>query len=195
MVRDSSSGGSTVLRRRQHRSELRLGVLHSALDDYGSEARVMVQLGETPAFLAEMYKAVIRRCRSTSGPRCSPNEGTVEFDSSGHVIDTYQVDQFGGELDVLRELSRFAAVGVGVRRFSGDAQRARSATQPARLQLQRRGIYRRRVRRSPRRSLLSGTGTLASVQYVKSSTKLGADEPYEQVQSQLITARASVAIR
>ena len=39
-------------------ANLRLAVLDTAIDDLGSEARVMVQLGESPGFLAEMYKAV-----------------------------------------------------------------------------------------------------------------------------------------
>jgi NTE family protein len=170
-------------------ANLRLGVLHSALDDYGSEARVMLQLGETPGFVAEMYKAVNPPLQIYFRPKVfAERRDLSNFDSSGDVVDTYQVTQLGGELDVVRELNRFSAVSVGVRRFSGDAHvEVGDPTLPDYSYNGAEYLVDASLDRLDDR-YFPNTGTLASFQYLKSSTKLGADEPYQQVQSLLITA-------
>ncbi len=172
-------------------ANLRLAVLNSALDDYGSEARVMVELGETPAFLAEMYKAIDPPLQIYIKPSVfAERRDLSSYDSSGHVVNTYRVTQFGGELDVLRELSRFSAVSVGVSRFSGDAQV--DIGDPNLPDYSYNGaeyIAAASVDRLDDR-YFPGSGTLASFRYVKSATSLGADEPYQQLQAQAITARS-----
>jgi NTE family protein len=170
-------------------ANLRLGVLHSALDDYGSEARVMLQLGETPGFVGEMYKAVNPPLQIYFRPKVfAERRDLSNFDSSGDIVDTYQVTQLGGELDVVRELNRFSAVSVGVRRFSGDAHvEIGDPTLPDYSYNGAEYLVDASLDRLDDR-YFPNTGTLASFQYLKSSTKLGADEPYQQVQSLLITA-------
>ena len=103
-------------------ANLRLAVLNSGVDQYGSESRVLIQLGETPALMAELYKAIDPQRHLFLRPKAYiEREDIATFDSSGHELDSYQVTQFGGQLDLLREFNRYAAVSVGLRRFSGDA--------------------------------------------------------------------------
>ncbi len=177
-----SSGNSTD-------ANLRLAVLNTALDDYGSEMRVMIQLGESPLFLTEVYKAVSPPLRFYIRPRIfAEQQDLYSFNDSGHVVNTYQVTQYGGQLDVLREFGTYAAVSAGLRRFSGDADVQIGDPQlPSYSYNGAEYILNASLDRLDDR-YFPGSGTLANLSYLKSATSLGADEPYEQIMSQIVTA-------
>src|SRR4030095_4071362 len=89
---------------------LRLAILNAALDDLGSEQRFLVQLGETPAVLWEVYKAINPALQLYLRPKAFwERQDLATFDGSGREINEYRVSQFGGQIDVLREFSRYAA--------------------------------------------------------------------------------------
>ncbi len=180
-----SSGNSTE-------ANLRLAILNSAVDDYGSEARVMVQLGESPAALAELYKAVNPPLQIYLRPKIFAEQQDLKtFDSSGHVLDTYQVTQWGGQFDVLREFSRYAAVSAGLRGFSGHANV--QIGDPNLNDYSYNGaeyVFSAALDRLDDR-YFPEYGSIANLTYVKSSTALGADAPYDQIMSKWITAWSS----
>ena len=95
-------------------ANVRLAVLDTAIDDLGSEARVMVQLGESPAFLAEMYKAVNPDLQLYLRPVAfAEKQKIATFDDDGHQLNEFEVVQFGGQMDIMREFGNSAAVSVG----------------------------------------------------------------------------------
>jgi NTE family protein len=113
------------------------------------------------------------------------------FDDSGHIVNTYQVTQFGGQLDVLREFGTYAAVSAGIRRFSGDANvDVGDPTLPGYSYNGAEYVFNASLDRLDDRYFPS-KGSLASLAYLKSTTAFGADEPYEQIMSQLVTAWTS----
>jgi NTE family protein len=177
-----SSGNSTD-------ANLRLAVLNTALDDYGSESRVMIQVGETPLFLAEVYKAVNPPLHFYIRPEVFAEKQDLDtFDDSGHVVNTYQVTQFGGQLDALYEFGTYAAVSAGVRRFSGDANvEIGDPKLPGYSYNGAEYVLNASLDRLDDRYFPS-SGTLANLTYLKSTTALGADEPYEQIMSQAFGA-------
>jgi NTE family protein len=134
-------------------ANLRLAVLNTGLDKYGSEQRVMVQLGETPAAIWEIYKAVDPTRQLYLRPKVFWEKQTLDtFNDSGNILNTYSVNQWGGQIDILKELSHYAAISAGVRRFSGDAD-VEIGLHRLRLQLQRRRVRFQRRARSPGRPL------------------------------------------
>ncbi len=165
-------------------ANLRLAVLNTALDDYGSEQRFLVQLGETPGAVWEVYKAVNPDLQIYLRPKAFwERQEFTTFDSSGRELNTYRVSQFGGQLDVLREFGRYAAVSAGVRRFSGDAHVGIGA--PSTPDYSYNGaeyVFNGSLDRLDDR-YFPNNGAYATVSYLKSATALGADEPYEQIMS------------
>ncbi len=180
-----SSGDSTD-------ANLRLAVLNTALDEYGSEGRVLLQLGESPALLGEVYKALSPKLQLYLRPIAFAEQQALStFDNNGHVVNTYRVDQFGAQMDILRELGDYAALSVGFRRFSGDANV--QIGDPSLVNYHYNGaeyVFKAALDRLDERYFPS-TGTLANITYLKSATSLGADDPYEQVRTQLVTAWTS----
>jgi len=170
-------------------ANLRLAVLNTALDDLGSEQRFLVQLGETPAALWEVYKAVNPTLQLYLRPKVFwERQDLVTFDGSGREISEYQVSQFGGQIDVLREFNRYAAVSAGLRRFSGDAHVGIGArSTPDYSYNGAEYVFNASLDRFDDRYFPSH-GTFANLSYLKSTTTLGADEPYEQIMSNAFVA-------
>jgi NTE family protein len=167
-------------------ANLRLAVLNTGLDKYGSEQRVLVQLGETPGAIWEVYKAVDPTRQLYLRPKVFWEKQTFDtFNNSGNILNTYSVNQWGGQLDILKELSRYAAISAGVRRFSGDADVEIGA--PSTPGFSYNGaeyVFNAAIDRLDDR-YIPNYGTIGNITYLKSSTALGADEPYEQIMAQL----------
>jgi NTE family protein len=170
-------------------ANLRLAVLNTALDDYGSELRTLVQLGETPAFLIEMHKALGPGLRWYFNPSAFAERGDLDtFDSSGHTLNRYKVDQFGGQLNIMREIGQDAAVTAGFRRFSGHA--SVEIGDPHLHDYSFNGaeyVFNLAWDQLDDRYFPSHGG-LGRVQYIVSAKDLGADQAYQQVVSQIVGA-------
>jgi NTE family protein len=170
-------------------ANLRLAVLDTHLDDLGSEGRVLVQLGETPAFLAEVYKAVSPPLQLYLRPKVFWERLDLStFDDNGNALNTYQVSQVGGQFDVIRELGDSAALSVGVRRFSGHASVQVGEPSVQSYSYNGAEYVANAALDSWDDRYFPSSGTLANLTYLKSATALGADEPYEQILALLVTA-------
>jgi NTE family protein len=170
-------------------ANLRLALLNTALDDYGSELRTLVQLGETPAFLIEMQKALGPGLKWYFNPSISAERRDIDtFDSSGHILNTYKVDQFGGQLNIMREIGQDAALTAGFRRFSGHA--SVNVGDPSLHDYSYNGaeyVFDASFDGLDDRYFPSHGGQ-GRVDYIVSSKELGADQAYQQVMSQLLGA-------
>jgi NTE family protein len=170
-------------------ANLRLAVLDTAVDDLGSESRVMVQLGESPALLWEVSKALDPSLRWYLRPSLFWQEQNIStFNDSGNILNTYEVGQYGGQFEVMRTFGRYSAATVGVRRFSGHADV--EVGDPSTPDYSYNGaeyILSASLDRFDNR-YFPNHGTIANITYLKSATSLGADAPYEQILSQVVTA-------
>jgi NTE family protein len=170
-------------------ANVRLALLDTAIDDLGSEARVMIQLGESPAFLAEMYKAVNPDLQLYLRPVAfAEKQKILTFDDDGHQLNEFEVVQFGGQMDVMREFGNSAAVSVGLRMFSGDAQV--QIGNPATPDYSYNGgeYLVSAALDTWDDSYFPSRGTRAGLSYVKSSRSINADAAYEQIQARAFQA-------
>ena len=170
-------------------ANLRLAVLNTALDDYGSELRTLLQLGETPAFLMEMHKALGPGLRWYFNPSVFAERADLDtFDSSGHMLNRYQVDQIGGQLNIMREIGQDAAVSAGFRRFSGHAEV--EIGDPHLSDYNYNGaeyVFNLSWDQLDDR-YFPNHGGLGRIEYIVSAKDLGADQAYQQVVSQIVGA-------
>jgi len=170
-------------------ANLRLAVLDTSLDKLGSEGRVMVQLGETPALLAEVYKAVSPPLQLYLRPKVFwERQDLSTFDDDGRALNTYQVSQYGAQFDVLREIGDTAGISAGVRRFQGHASVEVGEPSVNSYSYNGAEYVANAAFDSWDDRYFPSSGTLANLTYLKSATSLGADDPYEQILSLLVTA-------
>ncbi len=102
---------------------VRAGYLNTAIDRYGSEMRVITQLGQDPGVFAYLYKYLNPPLKLYLEPRLTAEQRTLTiFDDDGHALERTEVTQYGGAVAIGREFGRVAALSVGVSRFSGSAE-------------------------------------------------------------------------
>ena len=105
------------------KTSLRLAFLKTDLDELGSELRVLTQLGDDPGIMGEIYKPIDSRQRWIFRPKLYANRSQVTtYSGGGDALNTFQIDQFGGNALILREFGRHAAVSLGVSRVTGEAK-------------------------------------------------------------------------
>jgi NTE family protein len=103
-------------------ANLRAAVLFAPLSPLGAEGRVMVAIGSEPELTGEYYYPLDPARRNllyAKGGYTNPNIHV--FNAEGDNIATYDVQLFGVELKAGREFGNYGAVGLGVRRLTGQA--------------------------------------------------------------------------
>ena len=169
---------------------LRLGYLDTALDSYGSELRLLGQVGEDPALLLDVYKFFDPQLKLFVQPRLFAERREVtRYDDDGDALLTTQVNQYGGAIGLGREISRYGAVSGGVRLFTGDID---VETGPQNIpgfdfdggEYYLQGTYDRVDDR-----YFPGDGAIVRLNYFNSHDSLGADVEYEQVLLDALAAR------
>jgi NTE family protein len=169
---------------------LRVAYLKTDLDEYGSELRILTQLGDAPGVSAELYKALGPELRWFLRPHIAYEmRDFLVYDDRGNPDDIVDANQLTGELALLLELSDRSAISTGVRFYDGEA----SDEFGMRDQLQEDyrggewlvGFDHDSIddRYFPR------TGNLARLGYTSSEPSLGADESFEQATSVIAAAR------
>ena len=100
---------------------LRLGYLKTDLDQLGSELRILTQLGDDPGIMAEIYKPLDIQQRWIVRPKLfASRTDTTTYNSSGDALESFQIDQVGGSVSLIREFGNHAAVFVRAKRVSGE---------------------------------------------------------------------------
>ena len=169
---------------------LRLGYLKTDVDRFGSEFRLLTQLGDTPGISAELYKFVDPEMHLVLKPRLfAERRDITSYDDRGNPIEDFTVDQYGAEMLLSREFGRYAALSAGARVFKGQAEAKDASASLARLDFDG-GEYvvdatldRLDDRYFP------NAGTRAQLTYVRGDSSLGADDEYEQAGASFVTAR------
>ena len=161
---------------------LRVGYLNTAIDDYGSEMRVVTQLGEDPALWAYLYKYVNPTLKVYLEPQLFAEQRLLTtYDADGNALQSNEVTQYGGSLAIGRELGRSAAVSLGIRAYSGDVEvRTGNPMQPSYdydgAEYFVSAIYDRFDDR-----YFPGQGQFLNARYSMSDEGLGADEDFDQL--------------
>ncbi|MEE4382444.1 MAG: patatin-like phospholipase family protein [Pseudomonadales bacterium] len=161
---------------------LRVGYLDTAIDDFGSEARLLAQLGEDPALYGFLYKYVNPALRLFVVPTLAAERRVLTtFDANGNALQENQVTQFGGSIGIGRELGRSAAVSVGIQAFTGDVEvRTGQPGQPNYdydgVEYFAKAIYDRLDDR-----YFPGDGQFLNASFRTSDETLGADDDFDQL--------------
>jgi NTE family protein len=102
---------------------LRAGVLRAPFNDRGGEVRGLLQVGDEPGALIDVYQPIgasgdwfVGGLLSVETPRFS------EYDADGERIASYRAPNWGGELVVGREFGNYGAATLTLRRREGRAE-------------------------------------------------------------------------
>ncbi len=102
---------------------VRVGILHSPVNDTGGEVRYLMQLGDEPRLLAEYYQPLGDKGRYFFGARGEyENRGIDTYDGDGNRTTEYDTRQYGLNLTAGREFGNYGAALVGLRRYNGEAR-------------------------------------------------------------------------
>jgi NTE family protein len=167
--------------------DLRVGYLKTDVDEYGSEFRVLTQLGSTPAIMAELYKALGPELRWFLRPKASwENRDFYLYNENGNPQEQVTVRQTSGEFAIARELGDSSTLWGGLRYYDGQSDDL-LGTLPEITGDYQGGEYILGYdfdsvddRYFPR------DGMLARFNYSSSQDSLGADEEFDQLRSVLL---------
>jgi len=102
---------------------VRVGILHSPVNDTGGEVRYLMQLGDEPRLLAEYYQPLGDKGRYFFGARGEyESRGINTYDGEGNRTTEYDTRQYGLNLTAGREFGNYGAAVVGLRRYNGEAR-------------------------------------------------------------------------
>jgi NTE family protein len=100
--------------------DLRLAYLKTDVDDFGSEFRGMIQLGQNQGFLTELYKPIGNELKWIVLPRLfAERRSLTEFNDQGDKLGQIDIEQYGAAFSMGREFWRHAALFGGIRRYAG----------------------------------------------------------------------------
>lgn len=103
---------------------VRLGVLRSPINETGGEARTLIELGDQVQLLGEYYQPFGHLNRYFYGARLHYLSRKLDqFDADGNRLSEYEASQVGVQLAAGREFGNYGALGFGLRRFTGSAER------------------------------------------------------------------------
>ncbi|MBX3705317.1 MAG: patatin-like phospholipase family protein [Pseudomonadales bacterium] len=169
---------------------LRLGYLDSAVDDFGSELRVIAQVGETPAVVADLYKYLDQHLKLFVEPQAFFERREITTYQSGDPTLVSRVSQYGGAFYLGREIANAASLAVGVRAFTGDVRAIVGESPVSEFDYDggefvvRASYDRLDDRYFPR------DGGFADIRYNRADSALGAGDEYEQITIDAIGARS-----
>jgi NTE family protein len=170
----SGDGDSTAI-------NLRLAYLNTALDDYGSELRVLGQIGEDPALVLDAYKYFNPRLKIFAQPRLFAERREFTAYDEGDAFLTSQINQYGGALGVGREFSRHATASGGIRLFKGSVDVEVGPPGIPGFDFDGGEYYLQGTYDRVDDRYFPADGALVHLNYFNSQESLGADAAYEQL--------------
>jgi NTE family protein len=103
--------------------DVRVGVLHSPVNDTGGELRYLLQLGDEPRLLGEYYQPFGARGRWFFGGRAEYELRKINvFDEDGNRTSEYDARQLGFSATAGREFGNYGAALLGLRRYRGETR-------------------------------------------------------------------------
>jgi len=176
---------------RESQLDLRIGYLKTDLDDLGSELRVLTQLGDDPGIMAEIYKPLDLQQKWIVRPKIYASRSDITtYSTDGDALETFQIDQVGGSLGVVREFGRHAAVLVAVKRVSGEID-IETGDPAIRTQDFDNGAYSVGFQWDRMDDIyFPGSGMFIDARYAQADESLGADVEFEQFAIDVGVARS-----
>jgi NTE family protein len=106
-----------------HESNLRAGLLFSPLSPYGAEARIALQIGSEPGLTGQYYHPfdLHNRYAFQAGGGFQTRSFNL-YDDDGDKIARYRVRRTGATVALFRNVSNVLALSVGVERYTGNAE-------------------------------------------------------------------------
>ncbi len=171
--------------------DLRLAYLKTNVDEFGSELRGMIQLGENQGFLVELNKALGPELKWMVVPNVyAERRSLTEYSEQGDKLGQVDIEQYGTSLSLGRELRRGAALFAGVRRYAGSTHVR--IGEPSLNEGPFDGgewFVNGTLDRIDNRYFPSD-GTFGGFEYLWSRPKLGADTTFEQFTGSMFTAKS-----
>ena len=167
----------------------RVGYLNTAVDAFGSEFRVVTQLGEDPFVFADLYKYVNPRLKLFVEPQLFVERREFTAYEDGDPLLVAQVTQYGGALGIGRELGRSAAISLGVRSFAGQVESDVGTLPGGDFDFNGGEYFVRVMYDRLDNRYFPGRGGLIDMRYLNADENLGSDDEYEQVLVDALFAR------
>ena len=159
---------------------VRGGYLNSAVDPFGSELRLVAQLGEDPGLLGDLYKYMNPNLKLFIEPQVFAQRANFTTYQRGHPTSEVRVDQYGASMSIGREIGRAASIAVGVRSFAGSVDTRVGINPAADLHYQGGEYFARAIFDRLDDRYFPSHGGLVDMRYQSASESLGADQEYDQ---------------
>lgn len=171
--------------------DLRFAYLKTNIGELGTEFRGMLHFGQGFGVLTELYRPLGTSLKYFLLPRVIYDESLINtFDDVGNTVQQFRVAQAIAEISIGREFSNVAALFTGLRFGPGDIDVQIGNPNFQKIEFDR-GEYRLGFTYdSQDNRFFPGEGSLFRIEWRKSDEALGASSNYEQLTSQLLTARS-----
>ena len=102
---------------------VRVGVLHSPVNDSGGEVRYLLKLGDESGLMAEYYQPFGTLGHYFFTGRAEYERRQIStFNAHGDNVAEYNIAQSGGRIFVGREIGNYGALSAGLQRYTGKAE-------------------------------------------------------------------------
>ena len=159
-----------------------LAYTRTAINKLGGEFRTAVQVGNTPAIYAEIYQPLDYKSRYFIHPRVFWIKDNVNiYSSAGDVLAEYNVNKYGVDLAVGRQLGTWGEARIGIRRMQGNAEVDKGLALLPDYDYDGGEIYLKLSADKLDNRNFPREGYSGSVEYLSSQEGIGADSSFEQV--------------
>jgi NTE family protein len=160
---------------------LRLGYLNAGIDDFGSELRVLGQVGRDPGLLVDLYKYFSPAMNYfAQASLFAESFDLLSYNDDGQALSQVEVNQAGGRLGLGRELGHHASLSAGIRLFGGDAQTNIGVPKAVDYDFRGGEYYGRLSYDRMDDRYVPSRGSRVDLSYYRSSGALNADDRYQQ---------------
>lgn len=176
--------------RRGSTINIQAGYLVTDLDERGSEARGVVQLGEDFGILGDVYKYLDDHRRWFISPEIAySRRGLLAFNDEGQPLAETEIEEAWGELTFGREFGQSLALYASVARYTGSLKPELGLPFPAQDfdggEWSAGAIYDQLDN-----LFLPSDGALGRLEYISSVDALGADQEFEQLRFNGLVTRS-----
>lgn len=168
---------------------MRLGYLKTDVDQYGSEFRALLQIGEDLGIMTELYKLIGPDMTYVFLPRLAAERSNLNiFDGNGNKLSQIEVTESVLSVGFGREFGDDALLLAGVNTGSGDVGISIGDPGFDAFDFNRGEYFLAAKYDNQDNRFFPGEGSFVELQLLKSSSSLGADQEFEQITSQLLHA-------
>lgn len=174
-----------------HESNLRAGILFSPLSPYGAEARMSLQIGSEPALTGQYYHPfdLYNRYAFQVDGGFQTRSFNL-YNEAGDKTARYRVRRTGASLALVRNFSNVLALSVGVERYTGSAKVEVGDPEIPRVDFDEGALFAQAIYDDIDSLYFPRDGTLVRLGSYQSRSVLGADDRFDQLGVDVVTARS-----